>query len=166
MRNVKLEVNLINNESFKEFGYFIDKPSVEPTIELNGVFKYYDKIAVLDMKSLSSIGMLEIYKREPTLKLLEKHENTDEMLIALDADFTFIVASSDSSGEMPHSESARAFSLKKGQAVTLKTGVWHWLPFPMQSCGRLLVMIKEGTPENDVISFDIEKEMNLQFEIV
>lgn len=165
MERIKLNVQTIDKESFMEFGHFIDIPTPKASIELNGVFKYYDKVAIFNSTAPTGIGILEVFNREPIMNILERHENTQELLIALDTDFQFIVARS-ADGDLNIRENAKAFLIKQGQAVIINPGVWHWIPFPCQKSGKLLVMIKEGTPDNDLIILDIEKVMNFLFEII
>ncbi len=166
MRVKELAIHSLNAETFKVFGCFIDKPEGKPTIELDGFFKYYDGVASLEMQAPSGIGILEVYKREPVLGLIEMHEKSPEVLVALDTDFHFVVVNSDDTGKTPFLETARAFLLKQGQAVVLNPGVWHWIPFPLRNSGKLMVIIKAGTSENDLLTIDLEKELDSPFRIL
>jgi ureidoglycolate lyase len=163
--NKKVYVSNLNEDNFKEFGIMINIPEAEATIATD-FFNYYDGIAKCDTGGSCSFSMITIKNRPPFLDHLERHDRTPEVMIALEGDVIFVVAGIDSSADIPAHEKVEAFTLKQGEGVILKPGVWHWAPFCKDKNAKMLFMYKEGTIQNgDVLSVDTLRDMGFQFEI-
>ena len=139
----------LNTENFKEYGYVISKMELKPDAD-NEEFKYWSKISQFNIKGTTSTGILCPSKREMIVKSFERHVNTIEVLVALAGD-SIICVGKQSANDDEEIECIQAFHIKQGEAFLMNKGIWHWIPYPLNSMGsKFLVMFSSGTEDNDL----------------
>jgi ureidoglycolate lyase len=78
--------------------------------------------------------MLGIVRTEPrplVVTVLERHQDREEWVYALDRPYIQVVAlSSPDDAERPDSSTARAFRIEPGEGLILGRGVWHGVGLP------------------------------------
>lgn len=161
----KLFLTPLTNNNFKEFGSIIKIPETESTFSMD-YFEYYNGVEKCDFEGKCSFSILTIKKRRAYLDIIERHNKTSEVMVAMDGDITFIVVGIDPTNSSPVLDKATAFYLQQGQGVIIKPGVWHWVPFSIGATAKLLFIYKDGTTESgDIVSINIKKDLDLQYEI-
>jgi ureidoglycolate lyase len=110
----------------------------------------------MDIDGSVSVGVLRAVKRGFDFHEMERHVETPEMLVAVQGDVLVPVAPANHPADAPAAEETEVFHLRQGEALIMNTGVWHWLPFPLQGEAVLLVVFKEGTPDNDFTLYDLQ----------
>jgi ureidoglycolate hydrolase len=107
----------------------------------------------LNLGNSSCTGLLTAFFREERVTQMERHLETEEILVALDGDSIVCLAPP---GDL-QSSAVRAFSLPQGKAVVMGAGTWHWIPFPQnKSEARFLVIFKDQTGEDDLEIRELE----------
>jgi hypothetical protein len=107
-------------------------------------------------------GRLDCVARPMTVIRMEKHLKTPELLSAVDGDAVICVAPPQE-GRGGKLEGLRAIFLRRGQAIVLATGAWHWIPFPTESAGaRFLVVFRAGTGGDDLHFCDLAEAATIE----
>lgn len=143
-----MEILQLQSKAFAEFGTILTLTET-PTVPENQEFIMYDTARRIALANLCCAGVLICRQREGRVVQLEHHKYTSEILVALDADVTLVVAPS--GDPLQDVKNIRAFSLEKCEAVALKPGTWHWIPFPKSTeTARVLVVFGDSTKEHDL----------------
>jgi len=156
-----LSVQNATADNLADYGEFIDLAGKEPAFD-SEVFSFWNDLAVGDTGPAVSFGMVNTKPGEMVASMLERHVQTTETLVALDADIV-LVLSKPTLGSRPDLGSAAAFRVPQGSGVTLKRGTWHFVPLiPDNRAARTLVVFRQGTPAEDLEVYQLEKEGNLR----
>ena len=142
---------------FKKYGSILTGYSGRPMAD-DDVITYWGEVAEIDVKQPISAGVLLGHKRPMSTDKLERHNETPEILTALDGDAIILVAA----GQNDEVKDIAAFHVRQGEAVALDPGIWHWTPFPKnkEQC-RFLVLFYSGTEVNDLIIKDLEEKIEI-----
>lgn len=150
----------LNTESFKNYGCVINKMELKPNV-YNEEFKYWSKTSQFSINGVTSTGMLCPSKREMLVKCFERHINTVEVLVALEGD-SIICVGKQSATDDENIEGIQAFYIKQGDAFLINKGIWHWIPYPINSTGsKFIVMFSLGTEDNDLMIKHLTNEINI-----
>lgn len=97
--------------------------------------------------------------RDFVVKKLERHRETPEMLAALEGESILCVAPPSADPAVCGADEIAAIRIKRGQAVLLGPGTWHWIPFPLfRQTSLFLLMFRYKTGDNDLEILDLRKE--------
>jgi hypothetical protein len=100
-------------------------------------------------------GRLNCAARAMKVGRMEMHKKTPEMLSAVDGDVVICVAPPQD-GASGRLSGLRAVVVRRGQAIVLAAGAWHWIPFPLGKVGvRLMVVFRSRTGEDDLHFCDL-----------
>lgn len=155
----KLKQSPLTPENFKEYGFVLNVARQEPAAD-NPDFKYWSEISQLQMGRVASTGLLYGNMREPVATRLERHVNTPEVLVSVEGDSILCVGKPTGAGV--NIEDVAAFYLKQGDAVALREGTWHAVPFPVNDAiCKFIVMFALGTEDNDLELSDLPEEIRI-----
>jgi ureidoglycolate hydrolase len=106
-------------------------------------------------------GRLECGTRPLRLSKLERHLRTPEFLSAVEGD-AVVCAAPPQEPRGGKLADIRAILVRKGQAVVLATGAWHWIPYPLQKGGcRFLVVFRRGTGDDDLHFCELSESVEI-----
>jgi len=123
-----MEATKLTAESIKGFGHLVHRTSKELTIDEEG-FSFAADVFKFEDRERLTVGILTGKKREVKLETIERHINTEELLVQLDNDGVIYLAKP--SNQTPVRSDIQPFLLKQGEAIVLDKGTWHWIPFPV-----------------------------------
>ncbi|TFG97921.1 MAG: hypothetical protein E4H13_10395 [Calditrichales bacterium] len=141
----------VSSENFKNYGYMVTMPELKPTAE-GTTYKFWSDIAHYHVDGETEIGLCTVYKEDQTvIASLERHRQTPEILIPIDAPFDVPVQNDGLPGSPVES-----FRVHIGQAVVINTNIWHGASIPVgkKEC-TYFVIFRRGTPGLDVEFKDI-----------
>lgn len=143
----RLDVSPLSEIS--DYGKLIQLPTgVPPTFE-DDSFKYWKQQAKMYLNAPIEIGVLQVEKQILPFNQMERHYETQELLVPLTGDILIPMAKNND--RRPDSREIKIFQISQGQALLLDKNCWHWMPRP---CGKqvlLLVIFKDDTSANDLI---------------
>lgn len=148
------KINPLNSENVQPFGEVIEKPSREPSVEVEGVQCYWHNVNSLKELGQDAVtGYLEAPRREFTLAKMERHKNTQEAFIPLKGVSIFMLAPP---REQPDPSNITPFLMDGSKGILLGEGVWHWVPFPLTQEATFALLLKKETVEEDIeiLEFD------------
>jgi ureidoglycolate hydrolase len=149
-------------KGFAPFGRILAPlPGRKPDAD-EAVFSFTSAALPRDLPDYAMIANLVCKPREFSVRKLERHTDTPEMLAALDGDSLLCVAPSSADPATCGPEGITAFRINRGQAVLLGPGTWHWIPFPLLDKPSLfLLMLRNETGENDLEIVDLREEYSI-----
>lgn len=159
-----LPVRPASRDSFARFGVFLAASEGLP-LEAGAAFTFQEKVGLMDIDGRVSAGVLRVARRPGEFSVLERHTATPELLVALDGEVIVPVAPANHPSPAPDPGALEAFRLGQGEAVILRPGVWHALPFPKEHDSTLLVVFREGTPDEDLTLVDLAETDRLTFQL-
>ena len=147
---MNIQIKSLTVEMFKRYGQVVKPPeTAEPTIATDDL-TYWKQQATIRIDGDVEVGILKVKKHEMLFDQMEKHNETPEMLVALDADF--IVPVAPPSEDIPSVEQIEVFHVKHGQAIIMDTACWHGGPNPLDKNEvTILVIFKDNTSQNDLV---------------
>lgn len=148
---MKIKANIITNNNFGSFGKVVVGADGAPTSQSSD-YKFWSNIMNYHIDGETEVGICTVYKQESdTIYGMERHLQTPEFLIPIDAPFILPLLA-----DKNKPETAEAFIVNIGQAVTINKEVWHGacIPFDKKECSYF-VIFKRGTPHNDVEKTEI-----------
>ncbi|MEM2969870.1 MAG: ureidoglycolate lyase [Candidatus Bathyarchaeia archaeon] len=119
-----------------------------------GNIKFQPTIVSFYIDGEIEIGLCQVKKDSNTLKFMEKHARTPELIVPIKGSFILPVALSHNPLDVTESPSAadvEAFFVRSNQALVMNNGVWHSAPFPIGKETTFFVIFKKDTSKNDVI---------------
>lgn len=148
----------ITEDNFKKFGKVVKTPEGEPTAQADD-FKFWPDIADYEINGATEIGICTVFKQPKNLiNGMERHLETPEILIPIDAPFVLPLLK-----EGDSEEGAEAFQVDIGEVVVIDKAVWHGACLPVgKEESSYFVIFKKGTPNEDVYKKEI-KEIELKF---
>jgi len=148
---MNLKPKKITEENFSAFGKVVVGTSGNPTSQASD-YKFWSDIINYKIDGETEVGICTVYKQVTnSIKGMERHLNTPEVLIPIDAPFILPLLN-----DKNNPEEADAFIVNIGQAITINEKVWHGacIPFGKDECSYF-VIFKRGTPHNDVEKTDL-----------
>lgn len=149
---MRIKAEHITTENFSKFGRIVSAPKDKPTSEAED-YKFWSDIADYMIEGSTEIGLCTVYKQpKAEISGMERHLNTPEILIPIDAPFVLPLLHDGKAGK-----EAEAFKVNIGEAVVIDRGVWHGacLPVGKKEC-TYFVIFKKSTPFEDVEKKQIE----------
>ncbi|MGB9857408.1 MAG: ureidoglycolate lyase [Dictyoglomaceae bacterium] len=162
---MEIKVKYPTPENFKKFGTLIVPPFKNPPAVSSEIFNYYHDVA--DISSLGNegcVGYLEIkrdFSREFVLEKMERHKNTLEAFIPISGVGIFCLAPATPNKSSPDLDSIEAFWVDGTASFFLNEGVWHWLPYPITSDIRFILLLKKPTVEKDIEIVDLSEKVRI-----
>lgn len=153
MDNSMVPAKRASAQSFAAYGTFVAASEGLPC-EGEAKAAYTEKVGVLNTGGRTSVGVLNLKAREFEFRELERHVATPELLVMVKGDVIFPVSPA-SPGSSPIPGELEVFRVNQGEAVIMEPGVWHGLPFPLQAEATVLVIFREGTPDQDFQLHDL-----------
>lgn len=148
--NVKIQK--ATPESFGRFGKVVSAPTAAPTAEAEE-FKFWSDIAHYQIQGETEIGLCTVYA-QPKMAVsgVERHLQTPEILIPIDAPFVLPVLL-----EGDSEENLVAFKVDLGEAAVINEGVWHGACLPVGKAeSTYFVIFRRGTPHEDVAKKNVD----------
>ncbi len=146
-----------------EYGILIRTESIEPDT-LTEDFSFWDGLGKLHF-SQGSVGLVRSYPRSRHIcPSLERHERTSETLIPVNGDITVVCALStkEEDSAQVDTNTLRAFTVKKGEALILHPGVWHYAPMVQDTVTDTFVIFQQDTLNDDLLKETYEDALNLE----
>lgn len=157
MRDIKAKK--LSLKDYHRFGEFKDllHPKGDKIGEGEVVF-YRDMVSIFTGSNMTSFSIVETDQRAMIPDEAEQHKSGTEVLLPLDDDIVIFVAPA-TAYDFPY-EKEEAFIVPKGTMVTIRPGVWHKAPFPLnKEKSETLVILpeREYALDCDVVKIDKEK---------
>lgn len=147
-----LEIEAITEQTFAPYGVLLEKPSIAADISKPGL-KYWHRISELGFSDEPVWGYLEVYERDMQFEELERHCQADEVFIATGGPSIMPFATGgepDNADARPDADTVKAFYLPAGCGLTIRRGIWHTVPFPLEGKARFVLSLDSRTPEHDL----------------
>ena len=166
MKVVDVRIEELTKENFKEFGEVLDSDFAQPDAE-ECDFKFYYDLVEADFRDPVAISVVTSKLQDDLWgNSLEKHFKTEEFLAPLDGTIFVILTKTDASDEKkPDLATVRAFEVKPGQGVLLRSGTWHRCPLSEGKPVKTLCLVRKGTP-TDNITYYLQDSYDIRFRAV
>jgi len=137
-------------EAFAPFGPVIQIPQLERDAEGPG-WRWWAETVLLESDGRPfGVGVLDLEPAERSFDWAEKHERTQEAVLATDGDILLYVGSAEYE-RVPPADAFRVFRVSAGRGVVMDRGVWHGAPLAVAEPTTAVVLILQGTGATDVI---------------
>lgn len=154
-----MKAEKLTKETFAPYGKLLSKKK-ECYDADNEEFAFSANITYFDIAGEGTVGLLEGKKREITLKCMERHIKTPEILFQIKSDSILFVGKSES--DSAEIKEIKPFLLKQGDTVLMDPGIWHWVPFPVDTDRCVTqVIFKKATSETDCEVVELRKAVHL-----
>lgn len=154
----QLSVKTANRENVAPYGELVSAEGLNATADMDA-FAFWNDLSLGDFEGRATFGMVRTKPGEMVAPMLERHLLTSETLIPLDEDIVLVLATP-SEGNLPELDTACAFLVRRGNAITLKRGTWHYVPLvPKGAEARTMVVFRQGTPGEDLDAKNIVDEI-------
>lgn len=166
MRSIK--VKELTMENFAAYGSFYDvgKPSGLGG-GIPGMTFYPDRVFVeLGDAHAAALSVTKVNKALPKVILaLEQHKHTGEGMLSMDGNMVLYVAPA-GLGYPQNLENVEAFVIPKNVAVAIRPGVWHCMPFVVDTEEiNVLNILPERTYANDTDMNVLKEEERIAIEL-
>jgi ureidoglycolate hydrolase len=122
---------------------------------------YVDTIEDLKLSTPCSAGVVQARPRPKTLKRLERHLQTREIVVALEGEAIVCLAPPQQVSPVGLAGIV-AVRVKSGQGLVLEVGAWHASAFPVgNEPSRLLVIFRSGTGRTDLEFHDLPRGVSI-----
>lgn len=148
---MKIKIGEATTESFRKFGSVFKAPRGTP-LAVSNLFRYWSDVARYTIEGETEIGWCTVFQQSAMMVSgLERHLQTPELLIPVDAPFVLPVLK-----DGDPAEKLEAFRVEVGEAVVIGDGVWHAPCIPVgKKESSYFVIFRRGTPSEDVIKREI-----------
>lgn len=159
MREIK--VKPLTLENFRPYGSF--SQMINPTARGNGVggMAFHADMEILELGTAhaAAFSVTRVTSALPPVILaLENHSHCGEGIMALDADMLVYFAPAGAAYPAALNE-LDAFVVPKGVMITIRPGVWHCMPFPLNAeVVNVLNVLPERTYANDCTMHMLKEE--------
>ena len=156
---MKLKARELTVEAFAPYGSFVLaseclKDTGEPIAYVP------EQLNVALCGSDAAIGVCRVAPQQKVMGSMESHAHTEEGWILINGAG---VAAFGRPGADADAAQYEAFLIPQGTILSLKTGVWHFGPFPVN--GEALyayAILPPGTPENDLIMSELKESIEIE----
>lgn len=140
--NIKVEA--LTREGFVPYGQVISRERILP-VDDGSEFSFELTSEGVEVGKSVCTGMLACKARPMVITRMEAHKNSSEVLVALRGNMILAVAAPDRFGKV------KAFAFNEGDAVAMKVGTWHWIPYPVGKENSLvMVLFADKTGDDDL----------------
>lgn len=163
---IQVKAKLITQDNFREYGRYINVSTENPTYA-DDYFHWWNELDIIELGGKASIGMVRPnFNPQFDERLFEQHNHSPEMLCPLDRDIIVLVGKSDVFDVEPiDKDKFDAFIVPRGTIVGLNPGVWHHAPMVFAESGNVLVIFKEDTSIDDMITKDL-KSLGIEVRVI
>ena len=160
MRTLKIEP--LTKEAFAPFGDVIETDGSEYFMINNGSTRRYHQLATVETAQPDDRAIISIFRAEAlamplSIRMLERHPLGSQAFIPLLGNpFLIVVAPV---GDVPQSESVRAFRSNGRQGVNYHRGVWHHPVLTIEKRDDFLVVDRSGSGNNCDEHYFTEEQM-------
>jgi ureidoglycolate hydrolase len=151
--------------NFKKYGSVIslqDTVKTQPALTEKN-FEWWGRLEVLGSPEGFEVGILRLKVNELVISKMERHKNTQEILIPIDGKFIMPVSCHKGESNLLPPEEVKAFYIDKGQIMILKPGIWHCAPFPLKDNISTFILFQQGTVKNDLEFRDLKNSSEIVF---
>ncbi len=170
MKKIEVKVKSLSHKAFAPYGTIIGPRDSKPTFSNSELNLWFGIDEIKLSNGIGQICWLEVKSKRPFIcDKLECHMNCSETIIPMLGQSILVVGlpgSGPDSSDLPDIKSIEAFFVDGTRGVNLKPGVWHWLPYPVSEKAYFALILKEGTPEEDLQVVDLNKEFGLSIKLV
>ncbi len=160
-----LRAEEITVENFRIFGALISSESRNPDADVEEL-KFWNRLGVMEHSGNTSVSIVETYGRNGLIETtLERHLKTAETLIPTGDVIVIAALSSKENIDMPDPYSAKAFSVKAGEAIILAPGTWHHAPLTTEESVKTFVIFQADTPEKDFYDLDLADIFGFNYKV-
>ncbi|MEE1114631.1 MAG: DUF4867 family protein [Eubacterium sp.] len=160
---IEIKVQELTKEAFAPFGEYYDMVNPDGHALCGEIHQFYpDRITEAYFTRAAFSPLVVKRPEEMVIKQLEYHNNSPEIILPLTGDV--IIHVGPASAGTPVTEKTKAFYVKKGTLVKLKTAIWHLAPLPVDEQVTVLIVLPELTYAKDCPVVDLKEEE--QFRIV
>jgi ureidoglycolate hydrolase len=148
---MQINVELLTDDAFKEFGRVLGEPRlVPPDIidEVSNVWLGFSDLMGIGTQPDKQVTYLKITHRPASYDKMEKHETTAEAFIPLEGKSILLVAPW-MDKDKPDLSHARAFLMDGSRGVLLHPGTWHAVPFKLTQTATYLVLVDPKIIKNN-----------------
>lgn len=163
---VTLSPEPITEKAFKQFGQLVEQPANVPANPDNAAIRRWSGLAKARIHKDIEFGIFEVKARDHEVAEMERHVKTPMLLVSLREDYLLVVAPPllpNARKPAPDAAKARVFIVGREQAVILKKGTWHTMPFPRGRDGMFLFAFSDGTSRTDSKSKPFKKNETVRF---
>lgn len=155
-----VKVQKVTHDSFNKYGQVVLLPNYPAPLGTETI-KFWPALARYMVNGKTEIGICTCLKRPRKIDSMERHLNTPEILIPLDDNFLLPIAVPSqpvNKGNKLKVKGIQIMNIKKGTAVIMEPGVWHWAVWPENGKSvTYLVLFKLNTPRYDFDKKSLEK---------
>ncbi len=169
MKKIEVKVKSLSHKSFAPYGTIIGPKDSKPTFSNSELNLWFGIDEIRLSNGIGQICWLEVKTKRPFIcNKLECHMNCSETLIPMSGQSILVVGlpGGGAGGALPDVKSIEAFFIDGARGVNLKPRVWHWLPYPLSGKTHFALILKKGTPEEDLQVVDLNKELGLSIKLV
>jgi ureidoglycolate lyase len=140
-----MDVQKANTMNFRKYGKVVNVPEGSPTSQ-DSSYKFWSDIANYKIEGETEIGICTVFKQEKISDKVERHLNTPEILIPIDAPFILPVLE-----DGKEKSDMEFFEVGIGEAVVINEAVWHGACLPVnKNESSYFVIFRRNTPGEDV----------------
>ena len=149
-------------ESYHPYGEFANL--VQPEGQYIGDYParfFRDMVSVYTGNAVTSFSIVHTDRQEMVPTEAEQHASATEVLLPLEDDIVIFVAPA-TDKRYPYGQT-EAFIVPKGTLITIKPGVWHKAPYPVnRDKAATLVILPEREYALDCYVMAIDSERNFR----
>jgi ureidoglycolate lyase len=143
-----IRVEPLTADAFAPFGRVVDAPERAPDSK-GDPWRWWADTALLERADgRFAVGYLEIENGRSGFDWAERHLGSEELVIPVRGELLLYAGPPDQ-GDAPSRDRFRVFRMRPGQAALLGKGVWHGAPLAAGGSATALVLLLEGTGQND-----------------
>lgn len=158
---MRITAQPLTHRSFLPYGRIISGGIGLPIADTEEI-TYWGRVAQVNMSERLSTGIMLAHDRDHVITQMERHVNTSEILIAVEGDSVICFAAP--SGTDGPIGDVTAFAVKKGDAIAMFEGTWHWAAFPCQtSSSKFIVIFANGTETADLETKETPESILVDF---
>ena len=134
-----------------EYGEILSTEGRGPDADTFG-FRFWDCLGKIDVQT-ASIGIVRAFPTHPRMcPSLERHSNSSEALIPVEGEIVVVCAlSMRDNADRVDFASVKAIPVKRGEALILSPGVWHYAPMVKEHEVNTFVIFQFETLQRDIV---------------
>ena len=164
----RVNVEGLSVEGFLPFGTYAGHLNPDAAVLGEPPVEFFRDMLQLNLgagQSIASLSTCRVEPRQPVIAVSEYHSSTGEVILPLDGDILIHVGPATAPGQGVPVDEIRVFLIPQGTAVSLRPGIWHWAPFPVDDApANVLIVLPERTYANDCVL--VQHDPEDQIEIV
>lgn len=153
---MKIKTKQMNTNNFSSYGSYLEKGDRSGTGNSN--YTYFRDVSHLEYGQFS-FGLLESYSQDKVFSCLERHSQTEEIMVIRSGSGVIVFAQA---GDNPNNKPI-ALQVNPGDVFAIFPGTWHGL-VSTTNCSKVeaLVIFKTGTEDNDVDFRELDEKIEIE----